>query len=222
MKENSIDFKSTKRLFNDWLKEKGFISIYNKRIFLQDYGYYMIVVELVPLRDEGFMVDIGVKLLWSTYYDISYDYSNGYTRVCGFINHGMVRYDSANLESEINLLKADAIGKIESYKNLENFNTFKYSIENRDDSTQRLNPGFEKRDVSRAIAKMFSGDPAGAMSILFEGSINNPVARRLRENYDSIKQFHDELITIINECRQGMSKKFKISLAPISRIWKTE
>ena len=224
MKKN-LSFNNAKKIFGTWLKDKDFLSTHNNRIYLQDHGFYLTVFEISPLHNSGFVLDMGIKFMWSSYYGISYDYSDCDTRVCsGYsFNAGMgaVFFDDANIGDEINLLKADAIKKIESYKEIENFETFKYKIENRDDFAKRANPGFEKRDVSLAIIKMFTEDRVSAEKILDEGAIKNPVALRLSKNDISKEVFRNELIAIINECRSAMSDEHCIDLPPITQLWKT-
>lgn len=62
----------------------------------------MIVVEIVPLRKEGFFLNVGVKFLWTAYFDISYDYSNNDIRINVPNNPlGAVLFDSPSVDYEI-------------------------------------------------------------------------------------------------------------------------
>ena len=54
---NAMNLQSSKKTIFSFLKDKNFLSTANKRIFVQDCGFYLIVVEIVPLRKEGFFLN---------------------------------------------------------------------------------------------------------------------------------------------------------------------
>lgn len=218
-----MNVQDVKNMFSYRLKEMNFMPSANKRLFIQDRGFYLIVVEIVPWHNQGFMLNVGVKFMWSSYYDISYDYSDGDIRVYGDTDFsadtGVILFDNPKLECDINQMKYKIQQKVLLYQELDSFELFTHKIKNRNDFIKNANPGFEKRDVSLAIIKIFSGDFSGAEEILCAASAKNSVAAQLNEHCDSIEHFQNELIKIINQCRYELSGKLKITLDPVSEIW---
>ena len=217
---NAMNLQSSKKTIFSFLKDKNFLSTANKRIFVQDCGFYLIVVEIVPLRKEGFFLNVGVKFLWTAYFDISYDYSNSDIRINVPNNPlGAVLFDSPSVDYEIEYIMREAQDRIVEYQGMKDFNTFRLKIENRNDFAKKANPNLKKVDVSLAITKMFSGETLNSLEILHEAAQNNEVAQELLLHCDDLALFHDGLINIINSCRSVMSTKFKLILNPISVLW---
>ena len=216
-----MDSQSSKKLIATFMKERGFLGTASKNIFIKDCGFYLIVVESRPVWNGlGMNLDVGVTFMWSNYYGITYDYSNGDTRV-NVPNHplGAIIFEEPGAEQKLYSLLSDGMQRAAEYQNLMDFDTFRYKIETRRDFVCIANPGHEKKDLDLAIAKMFSGDALKSMEILQNASVNSEVARRLLDKSHDIEAFRAELMDIINNCRSMMSKKFKRKLAPINSIW---
>ena len=216
-----MDPQSSKKLIASFLKDRGFFGTASKNIFIKDCGFYLILVESRPVWNGlGMNLDVGVKFMWSDYYGITYDYSNGDSRV-NVPDHplGAVIFEEPSAEQKLYSLLNDGVQRAVEYQNLEDFDTFRYKIETRNDFVRRANAGHEKKDIDLAIAKMFSGDSSKAAEILKNASVISEVARRLFDKCHDIEAFRAELMDIINNCRSIMSKKFKRKLAPINSIW---
>lgn len=220
--ENIImDLQISKKIIYESLKGEGFIPISNKRLLVEDRGFYLIVVESVPLRKVGFLLDIGVKFLWSTYYGISYDYSAGNdTRINVQSNPlGAILFESNTIDTDIRQLLTDARKKIVEYRELSSFDVLKTKIEAQNDFEKSIHSDYEEIDVSLAVVKMFSGEHAAAKKILLAAAKYNEVAVSLLEHFDNIESFRSELISIINNCRKMMSCTRKLPLPPVSLLW---
>lgn len=216
-----MDNQEVKKYFSCHLKANGFVPNSGNRLFVKDLGFYLIVVEIVPFQQgAGILLDVGVKFLWCDNDFITYDYSNNNIRI-NVCDHplGALVFDDPNVELKLKTLMDDAMVKINEYHELKDFNCFFDRIKNRDDAVKYLNKDFEKRDVDLAIAKMFAGETADAKEILLLASVHNPSAARLLKKCDDLDLFQNELIDIINNCKNMMTKKFKKSLKPIQSIW---
>ena len=216
-----MDEKSSKQFISSFFKERGLRATARKRVFVQDCEFYLIVAEIQPaVGKEGILLNVGVKFLWSNYYEISYDYSSGDCRI-NVPNDplGALFWDNPNAELILDRLLNDGMDQIIEYRKLQDFDTFLYKIKNRNDFVQRANANFEKIDESLAIGKMFNGEFQEALTILQAASPKNEVALKLLENCNDIELFKCTLINIINNCRSAMAKKLKISLEPIDSIW---
>lgn len=214
-----MDLQISKKIIYESLKGEGFVPISNKRLLVEDRGFYLIVVESVPLRKVGFLLDIGVKFLWSTYYDISYDYSAEGTRINVQSNPlGAILFESNTIDTDIRQLLTDAHKKIVEYRELSSFDVLKTKIEAQNDFEKSIHSDYEEIDVSLAVVKMFSGEHAAAKKILLAAAKYNEVAVSLLEHFDNIESFRSELISIINNCRKMMSCTRKLPLAPIALL----
>jgi len=216
-----IDSRTIKKSVFTILKEKGFVRTAKSSLFVRDCGYYFILFELVPAKGWGYCINVGVNFMWGDDIpSIVYDYSDGDIRINvegnGF---GALLYDSDLFDTELNQVMTDALEKIFEYQELSNFHVFKHKIETRRDFVVIANEGYEKRDICLAIAKMFSNETEKALEILKNASINSPVARNLLESSSSIEEFNKALIYIINNGRNQMEARLKISFPPISFIW---
>lgn len=215
-----MDFKSVKEFMYSELKPMGFMPISSKRILIKDGGFYLTVVEIQPVRKEAFLLNEGVKFLWTSDDGILYDYADGCGRIIAKGSpFGAVFYDDPSANMRIEQMIKELKEQIVKYQELKNLDTFHFKIENRDDFTKHANPNFEQRDVSLAIAKMFLGQVPQAKKILHTASDRSMIARKLLEHCDNIESFHNELVGIINNCREQMSLRFKTTLDPISAVW---
>lgn len=158
-----MDLQISKKIIYESLKGEGFVPISNKRLLVEDRGFYLIAVESVPLRKVGFLLDIGVKFLWSTYYGISYDYSAEGTRINVQSNPlGAILFENNTIDTDIRQLLTDAHKKIVEYRELSSFDVLKTKIEAQNDFEKSIHSDYEEIDVSLAVVKMFSGEHAAA------------------------------------------------------------
>ncbi len=217
-----MNYQDAKKIVRAYLIKQNtdILPIKRNSVFLMDCGFYVIIVGMVPWYGAGFLLDVAVKLLWTKYDGLIYTYSNGDARL-NVPDHplGAIDLESPQVEQKIDQLMQDAQVAISEYRELRDFDTFKYKIENRKDFIQIANPGFEKRDISLTIAKMFSGDQAKALEILHTASEGNEDARVLLENSENLVSFQTGLLALINYCRGEMAKKYKIKLPPITTLW---
>lgn len=216
-----MDAKSAKQTISSLVIGNGFVPNSGKRLFVKDFGFYAIVVEIITMRDSvGLYLNVGVKFFWQVRDHITYDYSDGDSRI-DVRNHplGALMFDDLDADFKLITLIKDAMEKIRKYHELQDFDTLYDRIKNRNDSLIYLNRNYQKRDEDLAIVKMYKGEISDAKEILANAAVHNPTAQRLLEKTDSLESFESELIDVINECRSMMTKKFKNSLKPIDKIW---
>ena len=221
-----MDKKSSKEIISSFFKDKGFVSTSSKRLFFQDCGFYLIIVEIIPVGGNlGLLLNVGVMHLWSTYYGIVYNHpTDGGCQRIHVLDHplGALMFDNPNADSILNQLMVRAMKEINKYRELRNFSVFKKEMEIAKDYLATFNPGDEKKDLSIAISHMFSGEASKAAEILhtaYTDCQTREVEHRLLEKCGDIESFQETLLDIVNNCRKMLSKKYKVKLEPITYLW---
>ncbi len=216
-----MDMNDVKQIVGEKLIPLGFRPVPRKRLFIKDCGFYLILAETAPLRREGFHFDIGVMFLWTNNSDLVYDYACDDTRINAKGDLlGAVWFDDspAVWDAKVDQILDEAIEKIEIYQQIADMAVLKNRLENRKDFTKLANPGFENRDISLAIAKMYTGEKDRAAEILAAAAQKNSAAAELYKCCDNQALFHNTLIQIVNRCRSRLAGKCRITLAPIAEI----
>lgn len=215
-----MTMKDINKRIKCWLEPKGFKQTSNKSVFVKDQGFYFIVASLSPHKAmSGFFFDLAVKFLWSTYEDISYDYTLGDSRVYGQEDPnptlGGILYNSENLESELAYLMNEADKRIDAYISLADCNVLLKSLENRNDFVSIVNKDFDKRDKSKAVALVLCDRAIEAQGIFRNDSQYDFVSECFSKSCLSYDEFMRDLLNIVNSLRRRLEIKLKIKLEDI-------
>lgn len=218
-----MDIKDITKRIKTWLEPKGFVQVSNKRLFVKDKGFYLIVASVHPHKAlDGFCFDLAVKFLWSTSEDISYDYTVGDSSVYGQEDPNptlsAILYDSARLEEEIAFLMNEANSRIEVYESLFNHQVLLDRLQNRKDFVSIANRDFDKRDKAKAVALVLCGRASEAHELFVNNSPYDSVSERFANSCLNYEDFERELLDVVNNLRRRLSTKMKIKLEDIERI----
>lgn len=218
-----MDIKDITKIIKTWLEPKGFVQTSNKRLFVKDKGFYLIVASVHPHKAcDGFCFDLAVKFLWSTSEDISYDYTVGDLSVYGQKDPnptlGAILYDSVRLDEEFAYLMKEANSRIEVYESLSDHQVLLERLQNRKDFVSIANRDFDKRDKAKAVALVICGRASEAQEIFVNVSPYDPVSERLAHSCLNYEEFEGELLDAVNDLRRRLSTKMKIKLEDIERI----
>ena len=218
-----MDIKDITKRIKTWLEPKGFVQVSNKRLFVKDKGFYLIVASVHPHKAlDGFCFDLAVKFLWSTSEDISYDYTVGDSSVYGQEDPnptlGAILYDSARFEEEIAFLMNEANSRIEVYESLSNHQVLLECLQNRKDFVSIANRDFDKRDKAKAIALVLCGRASEAQEIFVNNSPYDSVSERFVNSCLNYEDFERELLDVVNNLRRRLSTKMKIKLEDIEKV----
>ena len=212
-----------KKQLAPWFLARGFVSNTKKRIWIRDDGFYLTFFEIQPYYGDGFFLNIGIKFLWSNYFDVSYDFNIGDSRidVQSEPMTELIFFESPKLTQEIVMLLQNADLRAQTYSNLKQLDFLLESLRNRKDFVAVANKGHSERDLDRAIAEVFAGNIAKAKCLLQNNDsfYPNPIAKKLLETCEDKKAFQAELLQIINTCREGVAQKLKIQLSPIDVVF---
>lgn len=218
-----MDIKDITKRIKTWIEPKGFVQTSNKRLFVKDKGFYLIVASVHPHKAyDGFCFDLAVKFLWSTSEDISYDYTVGDSSVYGQEDPnptlGAILYDSARLEEEIAFLMNGANSRIDVYESLSKHQVLLERLQNRKDFVSIANRDFDKRDKANAIALVLCGRASEAQEIFVNNSPYDSVSERFANSCLNYEDFERELLDVVNDLRRRLSTKMKIKLEDIEKI----
>ena len=218
-----MDIKDITKRIKTWIELKGFVQTSNKRLFVKDKGFYLIVASVHPHKAyDGFCFDLAVKFLWSTSEDISYDYTVGDSSVYGQEDPqptlGAILYNGAKLEDELAYLMQEADRRIDVYESLSNHHVLLERLQNRKDFLSIANRDFDKRDKSKAVALVLCGRATEAQEIFVNNSPYDSVSERFANSCLNYEDFECELLDVVNNLRRRLSTKMKIKLKDIEKI----
>ncbi len=218
-----MDIKDIAERIKAWLEPKGFIQTRNKKLFIKDKGFYLIVALVHPHKAlDGFCFDLAVKFLWSTSDVISYDYTVGDSSVYGQEDPtqtlGAILYNSENLDSEINYMMQEADKRINVYESLSDHQILLDRMQSRNDFISIVNRDFDKRDKAKAIAMVLRDQAADAREIFINNSPYDTVSELLAKSCVSFDAFVGDLLKVINASRIRLAAKLKVKLEPIEHI----
>ena len=218
-----MDIKDITKIIKTWLEPKGFVQTSNKRLFVKDKGFYLIVASVHPHKAyDGFCFDLAVKFLWSTSEDISYDYTVGDSSVYGQEDPqptlGAILYNGAKLEDELAYLMQEADRRIDVYESLSDYQAFLNRLQNRRDFVSIVNRDFDKRDKAKAVALVLCGRASEAQEIFVDNSPYDSVSERFANSCLNYEDFERELLDVVNNLRRRLSTKMKIKLEDIEKV----
>lgn len=218
-----MDLKEVKKIFGRKLKEMGFLSTSKTSLHFFDKRFYIIFVEIRPIRDYGFQCNVGVKFLWKKSDYISYDYTDGDSAIYGqpydkLNPMGGIFYDSPTVYEEIEFMLSAAEKKINDYHKLSNLHTMCYALENRDDFMVHANKDYRDRDGDLGIVKMLLNDRERAMYLLQNAAKRNPDIKDLIAYADNDDFFKEQLLKLLNCGRSLIKVKYKANLPEITGV----
>ncbi len=214
-----MNLTSVIKNFKEWLSERNFVQTRNKKIFIKDQRFYLIIVEIQPFYKIGFFLNVGVKFLWSSSTYMSYDYTIGDSRIYSNTNVdetlGAILFDSCSFEKELCYIKNEADKRIQEYQKLTDFLYLEECLVNRNDFTKRANRGYSKRDMDLASVKIIIGNLIGVDEIINNAKNRHSVAKMLFPICDDLKSMRITLNKLVNDIRKNMSEEYKIQLINI-------
>ena len=212
-----------KKQLAPWFLERGFVSNAQKRIWIRDDGFYLTFFEIQPYYDDGFFLNIGIKFLWSSYFDVSYDFNIGDSRIDAQSEPmtELIFFESPKLTQEIAMLLQNADQRAKTYSDLKKLDFLLESLRSRRDFIAVANKGHSERDLDRAVAEIYANNFSKAKYLLQNNDAfyPNPIAKKLLETCEDKTVFQTELLQIINACRDGVAQKLKIKLPPIDVVF---
>ena len=216
-----LNLAEIKRKIAPYMKEIGLVSTAKQRIWFDDNGFFLTVVNIEPLGNDGFFLNVTVKFMWTTHEVISYDYYSGDSRIYAEENPltGAVYYHDPMLDEKIARLVDKARKKVTEYRGLREHGRYLKAIQSRRDFVRVANRDHEKMDVDLGIARFFDGDHQSAIDIFTVASEKSMVAKLLLEHCLSKADFESFLISYINENRRQFAEKWNIKLPPIDMLF---
>ena len=191
-----------KKRLAPWFKQHGLISGCNKRIWFEDNGFYLTVIEIQPCKGMGFIINVGVNFLWKEFFGVSYDFAMKDIEVAvPNAPFGAVLFDSEKFEAELEHVLSETEKRIALYRELKDSSVLDKRLEGRCDAIVFMNKDFLKKDTSRGITRALLGDIKTASEILLNDSSENRVAKLLYGLLDSDDDFKNALRQIIANCR---------------------
>ena len=217
-----LNLTEIKRKMAPYMKSLGLVSTAGQRIWFDDNGFFLTVVNIEPLGNAGFFLNVTVKFMWTTPEVISYDYYSGDSRIYANDNPvtGAVCYDDPLLDEKIACIVDKAQKKITEYGRLREHGRYLKAIQSRNDFVRVANRGHEKMDVDLGIARFFDGDHQSAIDIFTVASEKSQIAKSFLEHCSSQVDFESFLIYYINENRRQFAAKWNINLPPIDILFK--
>ncbi len=213
-------FETAKKRLAPCFLDCGLVPIKSKRLWIEDCGFYLIMAEIQPCKGLGFAVNVGVRFLWSDTNDLVYDYSDGECRIVVPCPIGIVCFDSPRYEEEFAYVQEQVVMRVQNYRSLKNMDTLLHKLVTRHDLASQVNRGFKERDMSCGIAKMLTGDSAGAKYLLGNDAQDNQVAERLHALCDDRLAFEAELLATINHCRKLFEQRLHIKFPALQELAK--
>ena len=191
-----------KKRLAPWFMSHGLVSGCNKRIWFEDNGFYLTVVEIQPCKGMGFIINVGVNFLWKEFFGVSYDFAIKDIEVTvPNALFGAVMFDSENFEAELEYVLSETEKRIALYRELKDISVLDKRLESRCDAIVFMNKDFLKKDTSRGITRALLGDIKTASEILLNDSAENRVAKLLYGLLGSDDDFKKALRQIISNCR---------------------
>ena len=206
-----------RKVLKPWLADNGMKPTCRKNIFYEDRGIFFIVLELQPLYNEGFLVNMVISFMWSSD-QMSYDYEYKSFRVNSLHPLGATFFDSPTFDKDMAYIQSKIIERINEYREHSDLAVLEDRLANREDFRARSVAGYKDRDIDLANVRMMMGKVEEAKRLYINATnykIPHPFAQEMVDaNFD--KMFFDErMLQIINENRAGLSRKFKIKLESI-------
>ena len=204
-----------KKYFAPFLKEWGMMPICNKRLWVDDNGYFLITAELQPLRSEGFFFNMGVTFLWWKSESACYHFSHPDTRVLVRENQLMevYFYDSPTFEEDLHLLMKLAFERLQYYRNLRSLNFAIYALRNRRDLLYcQYHENCNENDIHLGILQMLDGDATSATCVFNNRKEQSRISRILLEHISSKEDFEAFLLQSANDARKSFSEKYHVLL----------
>lgn len=218
-----MNFNSIKKIFASALKFKGFIPLSGSKLFICDRNFYLIFAELQDCHSIGFFFSIGIKFLWSDCTTLSYDYTEGSdSRVYIPKNYnspfGAMLYDSETLDDDIDLILKETDRRIAIYNELSDILILENKLKTRHDFVAIASPDIKSRDVNHAITLALLNHSDEAL-VIFENMAGvNKIAHELINVYNDEFELRKRLIELINQSRNVLAKRYKISLENINTL----
>ena len=200
------------KIFTPQLKELGLITKPRKRLWLDDNGLFVIVVDFQPLYNEGFLLNVGVKFMWYDPKYISYDYEYEYSRI--LIPHSPIQevlfYNSPTFDRDIEYMKEKLNEKIEILRQMKDSDILYDRLLNRKSS---LNPTLAA--VNLGVAAMLSGKENIALNIFNEFAAQSEIAAECLCNCENSETFKKYICARANRVRNEFSSIHKYPLPEI-------
>lgn len=131
---------------------------------------------------------------------------------------GATLYDSETLDDDIDLILKETDRRIAIYNELSDIFILENKLKTRHDFVAITSPDIKSRDVNHAItlSLLNHGDEA---LIIFENMASvNKTAHELINVYNDEFELRKRLIELINQSRNVLAKRYKVSLENINTL----
>ena len=210
-----------KKYFAPFFKEWGMMPIRNKRLWIDDNGYFLIVAEFQPLRAEAFFFNMAVHFSLVKREDIAYNFYHPDSRILVRKDQlmGAYLYDSPTFEEDLHLLTQQVFEKLQFYRNLRSLDFAIQALRNRRDLLYfQYREKCNENDIYLGILQMLDGDANSAARVFNNRKEQAPISLVLLEHITSKEDFEAFILQGVNDTRKNLSKKYHIPLPSIQDI----
>lgn len=202
--------------FTPFFRNMGLIGNHNRRIWMDDNGFYFTVAELEPLYGDGFFLNLDVEILWRNEPGCQHFSDRISPRI--LVEHSPIPevlfFDAPTYEEDLTAMMRDCETKLFDYRKMRDPRMFAERLAVRRDLFYCLHKNnCNDVDVDLAVAEMLNGNTDRAVRILRNTSADSALAAELLEYCGDADAFRGLLLEKINATRSyyRLHKKYCLS-----------
>ncbi len=205
-----MDYQNIKKTLAPMFLNRGYTALSSNRMFVKDYGLFLVLFEPQPVHGMGFMLNCGVTFCWNTHGHITYDYYEVHSRIPGDPpKTEFLLFDDEQFYQKLGTMSYEIIRQIEEYDKMAYINVLETKL-TRFYNERKGKTGIPNSADHLAIVKILLGKTEEARQLM-------------EDNHESYFSRHSELFSLMDckeDFRTRLAKTVNNTRANISSVLK--
>lgn len=206
-----MDYQNVKKILAPLFLNRGYTALSSNRMFVKDYGLFLVLFEPQPVHGMGFMLNCGVTFCWNTHGHITYDYYEVHSRIPGDPpKTEFLLFDDEQFYQKLGTMSYEIIRQTEEYDKMSDISVLETKL-TRFYNERKGKSGIYNSADSLAIVKILLGKTEEARRIM-EDNNESYFSRHggLFSLTDRAEEFRAYLANTVNGTRADISNKLRI------------
>lgn len=180
-----MDYQNIKKTLAPMFVNRGFTALSSNRMFIKDYGLFLVLFEPQSVHGMGFMLNCGVTFCWNTHGHITYDYYEVDSRIPGDPpKTEFLLFDDNQFYQKLGTMSYEIIRQIEEYEKMSDIRVLEAKLSRYYDA-RKAKPWLCNGAVHLAIIKILLGKTEEAKQLM-------------KDNRESYFSNHGELFSLMD------------------------
>lgn len=206
-----MDYQNVKKTLAPMFLNRGYTALSSNRMFVKDYGLFLVLFEPQPVHGMGFMLNCGVTFCWNIHGHITYDYYEVDSRIPGDPpKTEFLLFDDKQFYQKLGTMSYEIIRQTEEYDKMADLNVLETKL-TRFYNERKGKTGIYNSADHLAIVKILLGKTEEARQLMKENQ--ESYFSRHGELFgltDCAEEFRAYLADVVNCTRADISNKLKI------------